>query len=351
MHRTYLLAALEQAFLGLGFCAPNPSVGTVVVSNGEVVARGYHKKAGGPHAEIEALNQLKPVQRDLSLYVTLEPCNHWGKTPPCTEAIIRAHRLHNLKEVVFAYPDPNPIVSKNSTERILSEAGIRVEYYPLPEIDAFYRPYQRTIRYNMPYVRAKLAMDIAGNTAGEHGRPVKITGNLADGYTHEQRKRSDAILTTAQTVLADNPKLNARIDRHTFAKPVLVLDRRGRLTGKEAIFSTAAQVIVFTAAGISSVCKTHYEVESHPDGFCLPSILACVAKMGYYSVWVEAGATFFHALHANHLVQETLLYISARNIGAQTGQAALDAVKPENALEQNWRIFDETAVLTLYWGS
>lgn len=351
MHRSYLLLALEQAFLGLGFCAPNPSVGAIAVCDGHIVARGYHKKAGAAHAEVEVLDKLTPTQRNIGLYITLEPCNHWGKTPPCTEAIIQAHKRHGVKEVVFAYRDPNPVVCQNNSVQILREAGINVQHYPVAEIDDFYKSYQRVVHKKMPYVRAKLAMDLAGNTAAEGGRSEKITGALADHYTHTLRKQSDVILTTAQTVLCDNPRLNARIDGQVFAKPIIVLDTQARLSGKEAIFSTGAAVMVFTGEGVPSGLKTHSLPKTPNGGLCLASMLACVAEMGYHSVWVEAGARLFNALHADALVQESLLYISARNLGVLAHRAELAAIRPEQALRRTWQTFDETAVLTLYWGS
>lgn len=351
MHSSYLKAALQQAYLGLGFCAPNPSVGAVVVCDRKIVASGYHAKAGEPHAEVAALAKLAPQHRNISLYVTLEPCNHWGKTPPCTDAILQAHQAHGVKEVVFAYRDPNPLVSQNNSEHILSRAGIAVLYLPVPEIEQFYQAYRRFVCEKMPYVRAKLALDLAGNSAGPEGKPVKITGKAVDVLTHQYRKQSDAILTTATTVLRDNPRLDARTAGQCFPKPIFVLDTQGRLTGQERIFCYAAKVIVLGREGALAQADT-VSVPKAADGrLCLVSVLARIAEMGYHSVWVEAGATLFNALHAESLVQETLLYVSAKNFGPSAHRAALAALKPEHAARTAWQVFDETAVLQLNWES
>ena len=133
MHEKFLLAALEQAELGQGLCAPNPSVGAVAVQNGNIIAQAWHKGSGTPHAEQLLLAQIAPKTPGVSLYITLEPCTHWGKTPPCVDAIIE----HGIEQVFFAYLDPNPLVAQNNSAKKLEAQGIQATHIPLPVIDAF----------------------------------------------------------------------------------------------------------------------------------------------------------------------------------------------------------------------
>ena len=151
MHNKFLLAALEQAKKGRGSCAPNPSVGAVAVQNGKIISQSWHKGAGCLHAEQSLLKDLPSGMNDLTLYVTLEPCNHWGRTPPCTKAIIE----HGIKKVVYAFSDPNPLVAKNNTPEVLRQHGIECIYFPLPTIDEYYQSYHYWTRSGKPYVTTR----------------------------------------------------------------------------------------------------------------------------------------------------------------------------------------------------
>ena len=151
MHKKFLLAALEQARLGQGFCAPNPCVGAVAVQNGIIIAQACHRGAGTPHAEQLLLAQIPPKTPGVSLYISLEPCNHWGRTPPCVDAIIN----HGIEQVIFAYLDPNPVVAKNNSSERLRAHGIKVTHYPVEEITEFYKSYTQWTLTRKPRVRLK----------------------------------------------------------------------------------------------------------------------------------------------------------------------------------------------------
>src|SRR3990167_3715293 len=172
MHKDFMLAALDLVWLGRGICSPNPSVGAVLVHNQQIIAKAFHPGAGQLHAEQLVLDQL-PADglTNLTLYVTLEPCNHWGRTPPCVDAIIN----HRIDKVVFAFRDPNPLVVKNNTPHLLEEKGIEVIHYPLPEIDLFYQSYQYWFDTKRPWVTAKIAQSLDGKIGGFNGERLRLS--------------------------------------------------------------------------------------------------------------------------------------------------------------------------------
>src|SRR3990167_4836881 len=155
-HDFFLREALALAAFWQGWCAPNPSVGAVVVQAGKVIAKGWHEGVGTLHAEQMALAQVK-TEKDLTLYVTLEPCNHWGRTPPCTDFIIQ-HA--GVTQVVYAFSDPNPTVAEKDSRALLSAKGITVLYYPVSEITAFYAPYAFWVKTHLPFIHVKLAVSL-----------------------------------------------------------------------------------------------------------------------------------------------------------------------------------------------
>ena len=152
-HEFFLREALKEAKKRRGFCAPHPSVGAVVVQKGQIVGSSYHDGPGHAHAEARLLGSIPPNLKDLYLYVTLEPCNHWGKMPPCVKAIID----YGVKAVVYAYSDPHIHIPENVTPEILEKQGIQVIYHPIPEIDEFYHSYHYWVKHQMPVITAKWA--------------------------------------------------------------------------------------------------------------------------------------------------------------------------------------------------
>ena len=170
MHSLFLKLALDQAQLGRGHCAPNPSVGAVAVQAGRVLAVGHHLGPGTPHAEQVVLSQLPRGLLDVTLYVTLEPCNHWGRTPPCVDAISQ----YGIQRVVYAFADPNPIVQANQTPALLRANGVEVCHESVPEINAFYESYRYWLATKRPWVTVKLAQSLDGMIAAAHYRPVPV---------------------------------------------------------------------------------------------------------------------------------------------------------------------------------
>jgi len=316
MDPNYLLNALALAQQRRGFCAPNPAVGAVIVdTHGKIVGSGHHYGAGFPHAEIEALKSLQDSAAASTLYVTLEPCCHFGRTPPCTDAILKA----GIKHVVYGYQDPNPLVAGKGAAQ-LREQGVRCDLVSLPEIAQFYQSYQHWQRYRTPFMTAKLAMSLDGKIAGPAGERVQLTGPELQRLTHERRLASDAILTTAKTILQDDPQLNVRLDGQVIAKPIYLIDRQLRLPLTAQIVNTAQSVTIFHAHSASQSTKHELlklglrciALDETPNGLDLDQVLAHIGQEGMHDVWVEAGGTFFSSLLHENRVQRLLIYLAPR---------------------------------------
>ncbi len=229
--------ALKLAAKGISGASPNPMVGCVIVKNGRAIGEGYHSAFGGPHAEINALKDAGNA-RGAALYINLEPCSHWGKTPPCAEAIVRS----GVREVVAAMGDPNPLVRGKGFER-LRRAGIRVRA-GVGEARAreLNRPFVKFITRKKPYVLLKAALSLDGKTATRSQDSKWITSPAARRYSHRLRTEVDAILVGAETVRRDNPSLTS----HGLGRdPIrIVVSSKGRLPGSSALFNGKARTVV-----------------------------------------------------------------------------------------------------------
>ena len=309
-----MLAALSEAQSQRGFCAPNPSVGAVILKEGVVVARGYHPGPGKPHAEVNALRIAGEASKGATMVVTLEPCCHTGRTPPCTDAIQAA----GIAEVFFGFYDPHDVVAGKG-QSTLNAVGVPCHHVPLDAVTDFYRSYHHWTVNGRPWVSAKLAMTSEGGVAASSGAPLTITGESANQRTHQARYHTDAILTSIATVLADDPQLNARISGQRKAKPVLVIDPLAELPLKANLWESAESIVVFHSAQASSSNVHRLQVQgarclSLPlddrGQFDLNDLMKAVGKLGFHDVWVEVGPRLFKALQANQCADETWLYIS-----------------------------------------
>ena len=349
MHEQYLLAALKQAWLGRGVCAPNPSVGAVAVLNGTIIAQAWHPGAGSSHAEQLVLAQLPSDVSGVTLYVTLEPCNHWGRTPPCVDAIIK----RGIRQVVFAYRDPNTVVSANNTPQLLKEHGVAVQHVPLAAIDAFYESYHYWTVTKRPWVTVKMAQTLDGKIAGSNGARVHLSNALCAEFTQQQRAYSDVILTTATTVNQDNPELSARLPGCVVKKPVAILDTRGTLNPDARVLTTAPHCHVYHDDKKSMLtehahCRYH-AVPAENGGLSLLSILHHLGAQGYHDVWVEAGGRLFSALHRLQLVNRTYVYL----VPTTLGDAALSAYQGDNVLHRakhtSFQVKGDNVIVCLNW--
>ena len=331
MHEDYLKQALNLAQKWRGFCAPNPSVGAVVVKEAQIIGKGEHQGPGHPHAEVMALNDSERNSEKDSiaqaiLYITLEPCCHWGRTPPCVERIIQS----GIKTVIYAFKDPNPAVNGQG-EQYLRERGIECYQVEIAEITEFYESYAWWWKHKKPWVTAKLAVSLDGKIAGPQGERINITGQALQQFTHEWRKRSDAILTTARTIIADDPALNARLYGEIIPKPVYVIDRELLMPISAQIFETAKDVRVF-----------------HKES--LAEILEKIAEDGVQDLWVEAGGQLFTSLLTEKLVQRAFVYIAPKTIG----KSGVDGFVSEynlfrNAKDIRWEKYGRDVVCDMRW--
>ena len=318
----YMVRALELARKGLLTTDPNPCVGSVVVRNDRIVGQGWHRRAGGAHAEIEALQEAGDQARGSTVYVTLEPCCHFGKTPPCVQTLIDS----GVKCVVAAMEDPNPKVAGQGF-RILQDAGIEIRQGVLAgDAQQMNRGFCRRMRTGRPYVLSKLAMSLDGRTALESGESKWITGERARQDVHRLRARSSAILTGIETILADDPLLNVRLGANSeqLNQPLrVILDTRLRVPINARIRSEGEPPLVLTGSNDrvrASILREAgfrvFRLEIGDDGMLdLPAVMEYLGSIGMNQVMVEAGARLNGELLVQDLVDEWIVYQSASLLG------------------------------------
>ena len=328
MHTTFIKKALELAKIRRGFCSPNPAVGAVVVKNDHIISTGYHWASGHPHAEVEALNKLGDEVRGATLYVTLEPCCHKNKkTPPCTDLLIE----RGIKQVFYSYRDPNPQVA-GLGEKTLKEAGINCEYVANTEVTKFYQSYNYWWQTKKPFMTAKIALSLDGKIAGANGQRINITGKEAKYFTHEQRKLSDAILTTARTIVFDDPLLNVRLNENSFTKPIYVLDRQLITPLNAKIFSSDNLITIFHDKNIKAdkLLPFHEKkircipITTNANNLVLSEVIQFIGNDGIHDLWIEAGGKLFSNLVSEKLLQRAFIYIAPRCLG-KTAQTAFNS--------------------------
>ncbi len=313
-------AALSLAKKGLGLTSPNPSVGAVVVKSGKVIARGYHKKAGLPHAEVEALRSAKGA-KGATLYVTLEPCCHFGRTPPCTDAIIRS----GVRKVVIGADDPNPKVAGKGIRKLKS-AGIEVTTGVLEEeCRAINEAYNKYIRTGSPFVTLKSASSLDGRIATSKGESKWITGIEARRLVHRIRSLNDAIMAGSGTVLKDDPGLTVRLVKGK--NPVrIILDSTFRMPLSAKVFKGGGRLIVFTTrkAGkgkIEEARKLGAEVIVVPaskDGVDIRFVLKELGKREVTSVLAEGGGRLTASLLKEGLIDKAVIFLSPIFLGGDS---------------------------------
>jgi diaminohydroxyphosphoribosylaminopyrimidine deaminase/5-amino-6-(5-phosphoribosylamino)uracil reductase len=307
--------ALELAAKGLASAHPNPRVGCVFVRDGEVVAEGWHERAGGPHAEAVALASATGSVAGATAYVTLEPCNHHGRTPPCSEALIKA----GVVRVVYAVGDPNPLVNGSGARR-LRAAGVQVQSGLLQaQATDLNAGFIKRMQRGVPLVRLKLAMSLDGRTALSDGRSQWITGEAARADVQYWRSRSSAVLTGIGTVLADDPRLSVRPGGEGVRQPLRVILDSGLRTppGARLFAGAAAQgVWIFTTSTdperVAALAARGARIERATG---LAQVLEKLGKAGINELLVEAGATLAGALIQQQCVDELLLYVAPVVLG------------------------------------
>lgn len=314
--------ALELARRGAGRTSPNPAVGAVVVKEGEVVGRGFHTWAGVNHAEVVALEEARERARGATLYVTLEPCSHQGRTGPCADAVIAS----GVSKVVAAMQDPNPRVGGSGFRR-LREAGVEVELAQeyAAEAAALNEPYVHFMKRGRPLVMLKAAVTLDGKIAAPEDNRGWITSEKARGHVQTLRHASDAILSGIGTVLADDPLLNDRSGLER-SRPLLriVLDSQLRLTAASRIVETCANdVLVVTTSAASQSRRKALEDRGVQIITCdgaggrtnLASVVEWLAKERYLSLMIEAGSRVNWAALESGVVDKIFFYYAPKILG------------------------------------
>ncbi len=349
--KRFMKEALSLGQKGLGRTAPNPAVGAVVVRDGVIVGKGFHKVAGGPHAEVNALNDAGEFSKDATLYVTLEPCNHYGRTPPCTEAIIRA----GIRRVVIGTLDPNPQVAGGGADYLRSK-GVKViapclEY----RARALIAPFVKHIFTGLPWIRIKAASTLDGKIATATGDSKWITGQKAREYGHRLRDISCAILIGRGTVEADNPSLTCRLERGAGAggpkdpqriilDPTLALSPELKVFNLKRLGLSMANTIVFASKkrietqiirrleqlGVEVILVGEEEGGDAMDDdehcghkLSIRDVLAILGERGIQSVLCEGGGAILGSLFDNGLVDEVFFFYAPKVLG---GQKAISSV-------------------------
>lgn len=362
----YMARAIQLAKKGQFTTHPNPRVGCVIVSKHRLIGESYHQVAGQPHAEVNALASVKQSEQKLiknaTAYVTLEPCSHTGKTPPCTNALIDA----GVNRVVVAMLDPNPQVSGRGVKKLL-DAGIDVSVGVLDEqARALNLGFIKRMEQNRPFLRLKMAMSLDAKTAMASGESQWITASEARCDVQRLRAQADAILTGSGTVLADNPSLDVRLSAldlgleseqlEPMKQPLrVVLDTALKIPSKAKMLGLAGDTLIYTCSTdtpkIQSLVTAGAEIKVMPtSNIALGDVLDDLASRQINEVHVEAGAILCGALLAGRYVDEIVIYMAPTLLGGEAKslfnlpelQEIKDKVNVEikdiRALGNDWRI-------------
>jgi diaminohydroxyphosphoribosylaminopyrimidine deaminase/5-amino-6-(5-phosphoribosylamino)uracil reductase len=362
LSQRYMECALSLARLATGYTSPNPAVGAVIVKDGLVIGMGYTHPAGSEHAEIMALRQAGCRAQGATMYVTLEPCPHYGRTPPCTEAMIDA----GISEVCVALFDPNPAVSSRGVKR-LSEKGIKThvgmcqqEAYEINEA------YIKHVTTGLPFVVAKFAMSLDGKIATKTGDSKWITKDETRKYAHALRHTVDAIMVGVNTVVADNPRLIAKGcgGRGGLGKrqPLrLVIDSKGKVPLHARVFEPPGEVLLAVAAPFDFVKRERFveagvevvELTDREGSVDILELLRLLGKREIVTVLVEGGGKLLGSLFDHHLVDKVLAFVSPVIIGGReavsVGGKGVDSMTQALRLSRvDIRCFDDDILVSGY---
>ncbi len=319
----YMRKVIQLAHLGAGYVSPNPMVGAIIVKNGKVIGKGYHKKFGGPHAEVNAINNAKESVEGATIYVNLEPCNYHGKTPPCTDLLIKS----KIARVVIGMKDPNPRVTAKGIKQ-LRKAGIEVTVCVLEnEAKKLNKTFIKYISTNMPFVTLKVAQTLDGKIADKTGKSQWITCKESRKYVHQLRAEYDAVLVGANTIINDNPSLTVRDAKGR--NPVrIIIDGNFNVPEKAKVFQDSlAQTILFIASNrrLKQSAKklklekkniTIVEMPGTKSGHLeIESILKKLGEFNIASVLVEGGTTIFSQFVQQHQADKLLTFIAPKILG------------------------------------
>lgn len=327
----FMARCLELARGGLGWVSPNPLVGCVIVKAGRIIGEGYHARVGNPHAEVNALAACREDPRGCTMYVNLEPCNHQGRTPPCTEAIIAA----SIARVVIGMPDPNPAVRGGGMER-LTQAGLAVSVGVLErECRALNLIFIHWVTTGRPYVAAKVAIGSDYKIASAPGVRTQITGMESQRKAHELRQQYDAILVGSGTVIADNPELTVRLypqrprdPRRVILDTTLDIDLSAQVLRDTNVLIATTPDANPTRLAALKAANIPFLVTDHAEGVVnLLEVLDWCARNDITSILVEGGRAVFDRFQAAGLINHWYLFVGPHPLGA-AGLDALSDLEP-----------------------
>jgi len=322
----FMKEVLRLARRGLGSTSPNPVVGALVVKDGQITGSGYHRKAGAPHAEIEALSMAGERAKGSTLFVNLEPCNHYGRTPPCTKAILES----GLRRVVVGIADPNPNVTGDGC-KFLRSKGVEVKYGVLEEeCTRLNEVYIKYVKEGKPFVILKGALTLDGWIATKIGDSKWITNEKSRKFAHSLRKKVDAIMVGVETIIADNPLLTPYLTRNSAPDPVRVIaDTNLRIPLDSRVFNSGTSALTIIASG-SNVSKTKRKgveglgariinCQMRDGRIDLADLLDKLAEMSIGSVLVEGGGTIFGSIIREGLVDKFYIFLAPKILGGDNG--------------------------------
>ncbi|MGP1928584.1 MAG: bifunctional diaminohydroxyphosphoribosylaminopyrimidine deaminase/5-amino-6-(5-phosphoribosylamino)uracil reductase RibD [Arsenophonus sp. NC-WZS1-MAG3] len=346
--KQFMSRALLLANQGRFTTSPNPNVGCVIVNNDEIVGEGFHSRAGDSHAEIYALQMAGKKANGGTAYITLEPCSHYGKTPPCVDALINS----GILRVIVAMQDPNPQVAGRGLLK-LQQAGIEVIHgFLIDEAEQLNRGFLKRMRTGFPYVQLKLAASLDGRTALESGESKWITSSTARQDVQNFRAQASAILTTSATILTDNPALNVRwIDfppelqnfypKESLRQPIrIVLDRHNQVKPEDFVTKSDGKCWLIRPNPILQNWYGDVEqivIPTYEKGIDLVFLITQLAKRNINSIWIESGPTLAGALLTLGLIDELIIYIAPKILGGTARELinipALQKLKDAPAFE------------------
>ena len=354
----YMRLALDLALKGEGFVEPNPLVGAIIVKNNRIIGKGYHQYFGGPHAEINAINSVKnpDLLKGATLYLTLEPCTHFGKTPPCAPAIVQT----GIKKVVIATRDPNPLVNGKGI-RFLKEHGIQItEDILKEETQNINKPFFKLHQKGLPYVVAKWAMSLDGKIATKTGESKWITSEKSRDYARGIRAKMNGVMVGIGTVLKDNPTLlpqmntSHRLHRLNYPcvsevpiNPVrIILDSQARLPLQSNLVRTLDKGDIYLMVSSSAPAKNIrlleqkgvrvFRITSKNNRLNFISVLKTLAKNGVNKIMIEGGGEVLGTAYDNKVIDEIYAFIAPKIIGGRTSKTPVEENginKIKNALQ------------------
>ena len=348
MLETYMKIAIAQAKKARGRVSPNPLVGAVVVKQGKVVGVGYHHGAGSPHAEINALARAGQKARNADLYVTLEPCCHYGRTPPCVDTIVE----NNINNVIIGMTDPNPLVSGKGVAK-LRRAGIGIKSGILEkECRRLNEVYIKYISRKIPFVILKVAATLDGKIATRTGDSRGITCGKSLRFVHQLRNQVDAIMVGIGTVKADDPLLTTRLERKTGKDPIrIIVDSSLSLSPRAKVFNrdSEAGVIVATTGTASLRKKEHLEkmgariitVASKGGGVDLKGLMRALGKLEITSILLEGGTRLVTSALSEDIVDKIFFFYAPKILGGRLAHG-ITAGEGVDRIRQALRVRDLT---------